>query len=277
MWRAGPLSLAYLTVDGATCVEHIEAAAAGGFDMAGVRIAQPGHLRDRPAVVGNEALAEEIREACRCTGVSLLDAEVACLGADTTNAELEAMVATANALGFQFVQTVVDNPDLDWAARQLKELAELAAAADLKVALEFMAFRPLSDLGMARDFLDRVDAPNIALLIDALHLARSGGDPEMVSALPPKHKAQVQLCDGPLRSPSPQARATEPRTARLHPGDGALRLNELLDAVPDGLPLSLEVPHGSFTGTHFEAQAREAMSRLREFLQKRRASRQAND
>jgi sugar phosphate isomerase/epimerase len=269
MWQSGEISLAYLTVDGATPEEHVVAAAGAGFDAAGLRIKPPTHLADSQSLIGLGDATARLGDACRRYGIRPLDAEVMSLAADTGRAELTAMADTAAALGFRFVQTVVEDEDLDRAADTLSSLAEIAAAAGLGVALEFMAFRPLSTLDSALRMVRNVDAENIGLLIDALHLDRAGGSIDDVAVIPADQIAMVQLCDAPAIAPTPEALVDEARNCRLHPGEGALPLNRLLDVLPDRLPLSLEVPHPGFGGMPFGERASQAMSALRDFLDER--------
>ena len=63
--------------------------------------------------------------------------------------------------------------------------------------------------------------------------------------------------------------AAEARERRLHPGEGGLWLHALLDAAPDGVPLSLEVPHASFASRPYAERARLSMQALRRFLDER--------
>lgn len=259
MWRQGILSLAYLTVDGADPLQHIEAAAQAGYHAAGLRILPPRHLADAPAVIGNAPLIRAIKRACAQTGISLLDAEVVSLAPNSTRAGLQAVVDVAAELDFSFIQTVVEDPDLHRAADRLAELAELAAAARIGIALEFMKFRALGDLPLAMRLIERAGRPNVQVLIDALHLMRSGGSPEQVAALAPEGIALAQLCDAPADAPAEDLVAHEARNARLLPGDGALPLGAFLDALPDGLPLSIEVPNAAHASHGYLDRARQAI------------------
>jgi sugar phosphate isomerase/epimerase len=275
MWRSGILSLAYLTVDGASPEEHVAAAAAAGFDAAGLRIRPPTHLKGQPELVGDTGSTKRLARVCRRHGIRPLDAEVMSLTAETSRDEMEAMTATTAALGFRFVQTVIEDEDLDRATRTLASLVNIAASAKLRVALEFMAFRPLSNLEAALRMLREVDAGNLGLLIDVLHLNRSGGSLEDLAALPPESIAMLQLCDAPSTPPGPGALIDEARRGRLHPGEGDLPLDALLDVLPDRLPISLEVPHPDYGDASFDTRASQAMHALRAFLDRRNSRKSA--
>ena len=274
MWHDGELSLAYLTVDGASAIEHVEVAAASGFQAAGLRILPPSHLPVDGSVVGDPQAIRRLRRVCRSLGVRPLDAEVMSLGADTSRGDIVAMVSTAEQLGFRYVQTVIDDTDLTRAADNLALLAEEAGDAGLGVALEFMAFRPLKNLAASLSLIEQSGSGNTAVLIDALHLARSGGTPDAVAAVPAGRIAMAQLCDAPADPPTDTpgggALATEARCGRLFPGEGELRLDALIDVLPDRLPLSLEVPHPSFADKPFAERAQAAKAALDRFLGNRR-------
>lgn len=266
MWTSGELSLAYLTVDGATPVQHVEAAASAGFAAAGLRILPPTHLRTQSRVVGDANAIKRLAEVCGRTGVRPLDAEVMSLTAETGPDEMTAMAEAAADLGFRYIQTVVEDTDLSRAADNVARLAGIAARAGTGVAIEFMAFRPLSTLEDALRVMQRADARNVGLLIDALHLDRSGATVNDIKALPPNSVAVIQLCDAPRARPRFEDLPSEARERRLHPGEGGLPLEALLDVLEDGLPLSLEVPHPTFAGLAFNDRAAQAMAVLKNFL-----------
>lgn len=269
MWRQGSLSLAYLTVNGADPLQHIAAAAVTGYQAAGLRILPPRHLSRAPAVVGDAPMIRAIKRLCADTGIALLDAEVASIAPTSTRAEFEAMVGTAAELGFQFIQTVVEDPDEARAADRLGELADLAAAADMRVALEFMRFRDVANLQQAMRLIDTTGRDNIQVLIDALHLDRSGGSADDVSKIPSNRVAIAQLCDAPAAGPAFDGLAAEARSGRLYPGDGQLPLSELLNALPDGVPLSIEVPNASHEALDYVERARRAIDATRALLLQR--------
>jgi len=260
------LSLAYLTVDGAGPVEHVDAAAAGGFTAAGLRILPPSHLTGAPAVVGNAVLLREIKRACARTGVGVFDTEVATLAADTDVATLLPMLETAAELGARFVQTVSEDPDRARAAGRFAVLCDAAAGFGLGVALEFMRFRCVRTIEDAAAIVAGAGRRNGGILVDALHLSRSGGDPTAVAAVPPERIAYLQLCDAPAEAPPPEALAQEARTNRLHPGDGALWLDALLGAVAADLPISVEVPCRADAGCTYGERAVRAGNAARRFL-----------
>ena len=119
------------------------------------------------------------------------------------------------------------------------ELCDLAAPLGIGCSLEFMAFMSIRDLPQSIRVLDAVDRPNAAVLVDNLHLARTGGIPDDVARLDPARLPYVQLCDAPLELP--ERLVTEALDERLTLGDGRLPIGELVAALPDHTALSMEI------------------------------------
>ena len=260
------LALAYLTIDRAGPVEQVEIAAAAGFRSVGLRILSPSHLQDRTNIVGRPDLVRAVRAALHATGLRAFDAEVVTLSPATSAASFAPFVATAAELGCRFVQVVCEDGDRSRGADNLAALARTAAEHGLGVALEFMAFRAVRTLGEATALVNAARQSNLAVIVDALHLDRSGGSPADVARVPRSQVAYLQLCDAPAGRPAPASLADEARHARLHPGEGGLPLRDLLAAVGPDMPISIEVPHRDDAGLPLVEKARRAGDAARRFL-----------
>jgi hypothetical protein len=105
------LSLAYLTVNGTPPVEHLEAAAAGGFEAAGLRIVAPSHLTVDYGIVGDRERIREINRAKERTGVGVLDIEICTLDTNTDIERFLPALETAAQLGASFVQSAMRGQD----------------------------------------------------------------------------------------------------------------------------------------------------------------------
>ena len=126
-------------------------------------------------------------------------------------------------------------------AATLDELGRLSAAAaggPTRVALEFMRFTRVGTLGEAVEIATAADA---VVLVDALHLARSGGTPADLAAVAPERIGYLQICDAPAVADPTLQPAEEARHHRLPPGEGDLPLRALLEHAPAGVPVSVEV------------------------------------
>lgn len=266
MLAGRPVGLAYLSVGGADPVLHIEAAAAAGFDSVGLRILPPGDLTLPHDIVGDPARQRAIRDACARTGVRVFDLEVFGLAPATDMALLKRAVDTAASLGTSIVQVVVEDPERARAVGRFAELCDAAAPHRIRVALEFMMWRAVKTVEDANAFVTEAGRPNGGLCIDCLHLARSGGSPAAVAALPAERIHYVQLCDAPRVAPAASELLAEARGGRHYPGEGELWLRELLDVLPPEVPISVEVPRAIDAGRSAHERARQAADATERFL-----------
>jgi sugar phosphate isomerase/epimerase len=222
----------------------IDVAARAGFSMVSVRTraAVPGGP-EFPLTAGSRRSRETLARI-RDTGVGILQVELLQLGRDTDVASTRAMLEGAAALGASRVVATGDDPDDHVLADRLARLCDLAAEYRMIVDLEFMPFRHLATLPQALRVVALAARDNACVMIDALHLFRSGGTVADVAAAAESRLGVCQLCDAPLAAPPRDQLAVEAREQRLLPGGGELPLRSLLEALPGAL-LVAEVPMGA--------------------------------
>jgi sugar phosphate isomerase/epimerase len=102
-----------------------------------------------------------------------------------------------------------------------------------------MRFMSIRDLPQSLAVLDAVDRPNAGVLIDHLHLARTGGTVADVAAIDPGRLPYAQLCDAPATAPADIY--VEAIDGRLLLGEGELPIRELVAALPSHTALSMEI------------------------------------
>jgi sugar phosphate isomerase/epimerase len=101
----------------------------------------------------------------------------------------------------------------------------------------------VSNVAQAKRILDAAARDNSALLVDAIHFFRTDNSFEEIKSLPRSRLRYMQLCDATPERPSDmQEIIRQARGDRLFPGEGGLDLKGLLGALPEDLPLSLEIP-----------------------------------
>ena len=147
-------------------------------------------------------------------------------------------------LGADNALVVSSDPDMDATAEKLARLAAHVSGTRLRIALEFAAFTHIRSLAACLAMLARPGLEAVTMLIDPLHYARLGEIPGALAILPAHLFSYAQLCDAPALGPNPDEHDAILREAldlRLMPGEGELPLFELLDALPSGLPLSVEL------------------------------------
>lgn len=229
-----PISLAsgVLPEFGAPVVAR--AAIAAGFDAVGLWV-EPDKWTD--------AITRETRAILADAAMPVLDVEVAWLEPGPLDEAHRRIIDIGVELGAANLLVVSSDPDDAATAAKLHLLCEHAAG-QLRVALEFGMFTKVRSIGQALAILAAVDHPAAALLVDPLHLARTGAAPADVAVVDPRLLAYAQFCDAPVMGhdgSDPDLVIEEAVDLRELCGAGVLPLRELLAALPAGLPLSIEL------------------------------------
>ncbi len=240
------VALAVLTVLDAPPPEIVDVAAAAGFDSVTLRLTDSS-VADPNPLVGDTPTRRETLARLRHHGLGVLDIEVVRMREDTDPSLLAPVLESARELGARHVLVINLDGDEARAAAKFARICEEAAAFELRPVLEFMVFTATKTVEQADRIVERAAHPAAGVLVDALHLQRSGGSPADVAPLVaanPGRYPYAQLCDGPRAAPDGGGRALyrEAVDNRLAPGHGELPLLELIEAMPAGLALSVETP-----------------------------------
>jgi sugar phosphate isomerase/epimerase len=216
-------------------VETIRAAAAGGFDATGLWV-DPEQW--------SAATTRECRIALADTSLELLDVEVIWIKPDSDMAAYKAIIDIGEELGAKNVLCVSSDPDMGATAAKLEELCRHAEGSGMRVALEFGIFTEVKNLRMAMAVLDDVTHPLRALLIDPIHVDRSGTTALEIAAVPKDLLPYAQFCDAPAQRPDPDnfnEIITDAIDLREQCGAGGLDLVSLYNVLPANIPLSIEL------------------------------------
>ena len=213
------LSLAAGAVLGADPLETIRIASAVGFGAVGLRL-DSGDL--------SKHALRAIRASLADADLVLLDVEVLWLRADAADDELPLrLVDVATELGARHVLVVSLDPSLERTADRLRALCERAesSATALRVALEFPGDTTVRCLAEAVRVVTHAAHPRAAVLVDSLHLARTGGQPADLLRIPLGLLPYIQVCDAGSAAVSDDEPAdmAEARGGRLLPGQDACR------------------------------------------------------
>ena len=223
----------------------IRVAAQAGFAAVGLRTA--------PAVPGGAAYALEddpallraTADAAAAWGLRIRTIEMISLSRETTAAALRPVFEAGARIGATRVLCTGNDTDLAAVSEAFAVACGAAAEFGLGVDLEFMRFRSVQTLEQAVEAVRRAGMPNGAIVLDCLHLIRSGGTAAQVAALPRGAIGNLQVCDAPAASPPPEGLATEARENRLPPGEGDLPLADILRAAGPVDAVDAEVPLGA--------------------------------
>ena len=230
-----------LTALDATPEEFIDGAAAGGFEGCGLRIFPPKHAPDQYPIAVNPAWTRELKKRADDRGIRIWEAESFGLDRDRDIDAMRFAIEAAAVLGAKWIVSGGIDDDESRLAANYAKLAEAASEFGIGVAIEFMPSRPMRSLADTLRVVSKADHPNAKILIDALHLERSGGSAAQVAVMDPSKLAYVQVCDAYAGPPADLTK--ESRYGRLYPGEGVLPLTQLYDVLPADVSTSLEAPH----------------------------------
>jgi len=271
-------SLAFLTTSEVGPAEAVRIAAETGYDMVGLRFlpAAPGVEPEYP-VMSDPAVQHQVAEALAETGIGLGDIEIARLKPDTEVTAFEAFCALGQRLSARHVLVAGDDPEPGRLTETFGRFCELAKSHGLTADLEFMPWTAVKTIADARKIVESAGCENGGVLIDALHFDRSGSTLEEVRRLPRERLNYAQLCDGPVPyDPSDEGMIQIARAERLLPGAGGIDLTGLVSALPDGIPLSIEVPRLHLVGkVSANERARQALEAAKAIVD--RAGRQISN
>ena len=195
-----------------------------------------------PTRLGTEA-HRALKQILAAEGVRVSDIEFIQLTPEIDVRAFAAQFEAAADLGAISVTVSGDDHDPARLTAHFAELCDLALAFGLRVDLEFMRWRAIGALPQALSIVQQAGKSNGAILVDALHLTRSGGKAGDLISIPDEWLRAVQICDAGAHAPMSEAAIiAEAREGRLPPGEGALPLGDLLEALPADALLSVEMP-----------------------------------
>jgi sugar phosphate isomerase/epimerase len=276
------LSLANLSVADAGPLELLDAAAAAGFDSVNMWLVPPPALAvftvkcgATTPVVGDARLMREINRRIAATGVRVFEASCGWMSPTFDLSAPARVLDTMAQIGTRRVSLVGWDGDRGRLVANLAALCADAAAYGIAVTLEFMPYSAVRTVADAAGVLAAVAAPNLDVLVDALHLARSGGTSADLLLLEPHQIGVLQLCDAPAIGPPTERLRDESVNRRRYPGEGELPLDDLLAAVPANIVIEIEIPAAEHAAEPIAERARLCAERSRSFLEGYQARRSA--
>jgi sugar phosphate isomerase/epimerase len=214
--------------------EVVYAAAQAGFNATGIWCDLDSWNSQRTRKVA-DALAE--------TGLCPLDLEVVWLHPGESIDSHDAMIDIALELGVRNILCVSSEPDITRTKTRFEHLCKRAESGTLRVVLEFLAITEINTLQRALEVVQEVAHPAGGILVDTLHLQRTGACAEDLSSIDPSLLPYIQLCDATasFADSSPEGLLEDALYLRQLPGAGDLPLENMLAKLDPKIPLSLEI------------------------------------
>ena len=248
-------------------LEYVEAAAAAGYDAVGLRLARSPLFAFHP-VVGDAALIRELKRALAGTGLSVLDILSFYLQPATDFDTFAAALELGAELGARYALVAGDDPEWERLRDHLGRFCDVAGRFGVVAAVEFAVIRPLATLSQTLRLLSELGRKNAVVCLDPLNFVRSGGSAALLRGLDPRLFPYAQISDGVLGPGEPDLTKLgrmSPNQRRL-PGEGRLPLRDILDALPPGLPLSVELPMPTTARLSAREWAKTTAASTRRFL-----------
>jgi sugar phosphate isomerase/epimerase len=238
------LGLEFISTLGMNPVDAIRLIAELGLHRTGIA---PGPITANPHgfapwdLRSDPALVRATKTAARDNGVAIVLGEGFLIMPGLQIADMAGTLDIMAELGAPVVNAVVVEQDRARAADEFGRFAQMAGERGLVATIEFMPLMWPATIAEALALLGEVGAANGRLLLDAMHVYRSGASTADVAAIDPAMIAYVQLCDVPMPART-ENYGEEARDDRLGPGEGDLPLADFVRALPADVTVGLEVP-----------------------------------
>jgi sugar phosphate isomerase/epimerase len=237
------LSIAAGVSPGLAPTDFVEAAAAAGWRACGIWF---------DAETWTDRTGADVRRRLDETGLIALDIEPVFVTPGASASEVidhgPRVIDAAAQVGARNMLVVARGVEHEPFTERFGELCDLARRVGVTCVVEFMDFMSTRTMSAAVDVVREAGRPNGGILIDNLHLARTGGSPADVAELDPAIVPYVQVCDAPAEPPG--TLVEEALDLRLAPGLGALPVAEFVAALPPDTPLSMEVRSAALRNDH---------------------------
>lgn len=273
-------TIAHLAIK-ASPQETVRVAGLAGFRNVGIRMCGR-YVGDDSFVnvINNGPVIAEIKAELAAQDVSLSNVSAFQFYPGLTMSHLESVVDTTAELG---ASTIVVNSFMEDSAHfadLFARYAECAAGRGIALALEFLPYSQVKSMEDALSITRGSGMSNVGILVDMLHLDRSGGSLASLSQVPRDDIVFAQICDAGRgkSNPSGEDLMTEARTARMPLGAGDLPLFDFMDALPEDIELEYEVANAADRDLSPIDRARNSKRDLDAFLlayQARNAEREA--
>jgi len=210
----------------------VEVAATAGWKGTGVWF-DPSSWTDKTTI--------EVAKRIEDTGLEAVDMEVVRLGPDEDHGE--ALIEAAITVGAKNILAISSYDSFEQTAERLTELCLLASEGNICICLEFMRFTSIRNLSDALATVGMVEADNVGILPDLLHVHRSGTSYEEIASADATLFSYVQWCDAKTEPVGWANRdlLTDALDDRMIPGAGELPVSTFMSLFDKSVPFSIEV------------------------------------
>jgi len=239
----------------------VDAAAGAGYAQVGLTI---------DAKTWNNRRGQQLRSRLLSHELSVLDVEVVWIGEGGKLADGDRSIVDAGAeLGAKNLLVVSREADIARSADALHQLCEWAEPASMRVCLEFLKIAQVQTFSTAHAIVSACDHTAAGILIDPIHLQRTGEGVGVLAGADPHLFPYAQFCDGNAAcEDSFDAYLEDALDLRCSAGEGELPLVDILKHLAPDCPLSLEVRSKRYRENYPDPveRATAVLSQTRSFL-----------
>jgi sugar phosphate isomerase/epimerase len=239
-------------------MEYISAAVSAGYDGIGLRLFRsPGINYAFHPVAGDLALEREVKRALADSNLKVYDILSFYMQPETDLDRMAPALSFGAEIGAQYALVICDDPDWNRQVDTFGNFCQLAWGYGLTASIEApVTQRHLNRFSQAVSLVKEAGHPNAVICIDPYHFNNVGDTPDMIRALDPKLLPYTQIDDGTGGAPA----------GRCAPGEGIVPLDDILDALPANLPLSLEWSAGRDSSYGAAEWAKIALDATKKYL-----------
>ena len=208
-----PLSLEQLTIMDVTPPELVSIAAALDCQAISLYVEPPGGGIEVYPLIEDTPVRRETIARLGDTGVVLHNLEAYVLAPDTRVDSYRKSLEAGARMGAKTATVIIFDPNRGRVTDRFAQLCVRASELGLRINAEFFAG---SELKSFRDALALVSAaaqPNAGIVVDSLHIARTGSALADVARTDPRLIGNAQISDGPLTMPPDQQNVRSQRSA----------------------------------------------------------------
>jgi sugar phosphate isomerase/epimerase len=179
------------------------------------------------------------------TPVQVFDLEIIRIGEVFDPLAHRPLLEAGQSLNARAVLVAADDTDEHRLAHHFAQLCELMQAYGITADLEFMPWTGVKHAQAAMRVIGLAGhPPNAGILVDALHFGRSNTTLSDITAIPKPCLHYAQICDATAGMHfSTEELIHTARQERLLPGEGSIDLQGLFAALPQDIPVSIEIPN----------------------------------
>ncbi|RVO73524.1 sugar phosphate isomerase/epimerase family protein [Sinorhizobium medicae] len=225
-----PFILTHNAVSDLSPLELIEAAARSGYSGVSMRMV-PTPLFPFFPVAGDKKMIGDIKQALKRNNVSLFEILTLYLEPDFHSQRYIPALEAGAELGATFALATCADPDPNRRSENLARLGEAGEQFGLTIGFTYAMATEVRSMDETLSLLKKAGSPNVGLVVDTAQLDRCDEGIAELKRAPLELYRYVQFTD------------RKAHTDQICPaGEGDLALKEILTALPDEIPLVLEVP-----------------------------------